>query len=111
MPHVTNDAAHISPPRSGKVQQVAATTTVATTALDTDFLGKWVSVYVIDGTVKVLFGTSAVTVDATATSGTTLGKHMTAGEERHYKLAAEDTHIACDCASGTATVEITLAGK
>lgn len=110
---VLNRASEVSPPRSGGTQQISATTTVATTPFNAAFASKWVSIYVISGTVYVLIGPSTVTVDATASSGATLGKYLAAGEERQYKLEATDTHIACDCPSspGTAVVEIALSGK
>lgn len=104
-------AAIIPPPRSGQVQRIAADDSASATALDSDFPGKWVSVRVIDGSVYILFGPSTVTVDATATSGATLGYYMTAGDERYFKLSDIDTHIAKDCPTGTANVQICQAGR
>jgi hypothetical protein len=111
MSQVLNDAAVVAPPRSGCVQRISATTTAATTAIDADLLKKYITIRSISGDAYVLFGGSAVTVDASATSGATLGKLIAAGEERSFKLEETDTHIACDCLAGTAEVELCKAGK
>lgn len=108
---ITNVASMVSPPRAGKVQQVAVTTTGANTALNTAFPGKWVFVYCVTGSAYFLFGPSTMSVvDAGASSGATLGKYITAGEGYSFLLDTTDTTISCDSAA-SATLEISLSGR
>lgn len=107
MSAVETKATHRRPPYAGYVQRIAEDTTATTTALDTDLVGQWITIKNTGSdTVYVLFGDSTVTVDATATSGATLGWPLASGEMHDWELKETDTHIALDCPSSTAVVFI-----
>lgn len=92
-------------PESGNGIQVAVTSTAAATALPAHFLEGWVQVKCLTGDCRLLFGTAATVVDATATSGVTFGYPMGAGEKEDWELKRGQTHIICDSTT-TATIEV-----
>lgn len=101
----------VPPPRKGRIQRIAVTTTAATTALGSVVSGMgWVRVRARGANVQFFFTNSgADTCDIDAATGNTCGWPLMNGQAEDYYLSNE-THIAWD-SDGVGFIDIMRAGQ
>jgi hypothetical protein len=101
----------VAPPRDGKGQRIAVTTTGARTALAATVVGVgWLRVKALDANIDFLFGGESVAVPTYGATGSTgVGYTLEAGTWEEFYIT-DDTHISWD-ADANGTLVLWRAGR